>query len=486
MLNFEPKIVWQRFDELLSIPRCSKCEEKIRNYLEENAKRRKIKYASDAIGNIVYYVPASSGMERKKTLILQAHMDMVCNKLDGIEHDFSKDRIKVKIDGDYLLSRGTTLGADNGIGMAIMLAIADDQSFCHGPMELLFTVDEESGLTGAFELDTSLITGKTLINLDNEELGYICVGSAGGADIICNVPSGDKLSTENMQCYKIVLKGLKGGHSGIDIHLPRLNAIKSIVDILKSIRDDLPEVLLISINGGTQKNAIPREATLEIAIYTQKQSCLDKIIQEKNQNERRIEPGYSLSLEKMDYKQGITGINPLRLIDTIMAIPNGVIRMSRDIKDFVETSNNIGLIKTTDNAIIITSHTRSCRIEDLNGIHQQITSNINALGTKFSGVTTEIVSGYPGWNPDPSSDVLQLCINVWENMHGLSPIVKALHAGLECGILKDNIGNLDAVSIGPQIEHPHSPDEKVRISSVKEFYDYLKQIIQSIPEKQES
>ncbi|MGA1867050.1 MAG: beta-Ala-His dipeptidase [bacterium] len=479
MLNFKPESVWKWFDELLSIPRCSKNEERIRFYLQEIAERMSIRYATDTIGNIVYYISASPGMESKKKLILQAHMDMVCNKLEGVAHDFSQDPIKVKVEGDYLITQGTTLGADNGIGMAIMLALLEDASLSHGPLEFLFTVDEESGLTGAFKLDASLLKGKLLINLDNEDLGSICIGSAGGVDIICRVPLNDRVPIEDMIVYKIALKGLKGGHSGVDIHLPRLNAITSSIDILEDTKKRAPELLLISIDGGTQKNAIPREVSMKIALYPQSQIHIRESIIKNTEKARSSEPDFSLSLEKIDYTGHIEGIDPVPLIETIKSIPNGVIKMSEEVNNFVETSNNIGLIRVTDDAIIITSHARSCKTEELPTIYQQITSRV-----KDRDVQVDIGGHYPGWEPDPTSSLLHLCKTIWERMKGESPSIKALHAGLECGILKNKIKGLDAVSIGPQIDHPHSPDERVNIGSVYEIYEYLRQIVQSLPDEE--
>lgn len=480
MLNLEPKIIWDYFEKLLSIPRCSKNEEKIRAFLIKNAENKSIRYKADDTGNIIYYLNATCGMEHKKRVILQAHMDMVCNKINILKHDFLEDPIIPRVENDYMSASGTTLGADNGIGVAIMLSIPDDSSFEHGPLELLFTSDEETGLFGAFGLDKSLLKGKMLINLDFEELGCVCIGSAGGADIICRFPIRDKINTDNMLSYRILLKGLKGGHSGIDIHLGRGNAIVSCIKFLSEIIDDLPETILLSIEGGSQKNAIPRECFMYITIEAKHKEKLEHIIKQKNLTGIKNEPDATFSMQEINDRMNINRIgtklgNKNNLIDAFLLIPNNVISMSSDITDFVETSNNIGLIKTTQDAIIVTCHARSCDPNEIFNIYIKIKTGFESFG---GSVVSS--SPYPGWKPDLNSALLKLACGVWENIYEKQPIVKAVHAGLECGVFKEKIDDLDVVSIGPQIENPHSPLERVKISSVAYFYNYLKKLINSI------
>jgi dipeptidase D len=477
--ELKPKLLWKHFDEISRIPHCSKHEEKIREYIINFAKNQKLKFKEDKNGNIVISKLASSGFENKPTIILQGHMDMVCEKNSDIKHDFSKDSIKIKIDKNILTADGTTLGADNGIGVAASLAIIEDDSLKLGAIEALFTVDEETGLTGAFSLEKNMITGKKMLNLDSEDFGVITVGCAGGGDSQVELPLITKNISEDFENLLIKIYGLRGGHSGVDAHEQRGNAIKIISRLIWNISKNY-KIYLSDIKGGDKHNAIPREAYAKISID---KSDKDNIINDLKAEQKNIleeikpiDPNMKISIEKIDKRKSILDEKTtFTLINLLHSLPHGVDKMSYDIDGLVETSTNLATIAIKDNSAFIGLSSRSSIASAL----QDLRDRINAISSLAGAKVTEGES-YPGWKPDLNSDLLKLSKEIFKNMYNKEPIVEAIHAGLECGIIGEKFSGMDMISIGPTIKYPHSPEEQIHINTVDKFYDFVIEIIRNI------
>jgi dipeptidase D len=477
--ELKPKLLWKHFDEIRKIPHCSKYEEKIRNYIIDFAKNKKLKYKEDKAGNIVIYKPASSGFENKPTIILQGHMDMVCEKNSDITHDFTKDPIKIKINDYILTADGTTLGADNGIGLAASLAILEDNNLKLGAIEGLFTVDEETGLTGAFSLAKNMVTGKKMINLDSEDFGVITVGCAGGGESQIKLPLKTITAPDNFENIILNIHGLRGGHSGVDAHEQRGNAIKIIARLIWKISKDY-EIYLSDIKGGDKHNAIPREAYAKISI---KKSDKNNIIKDLKNNEKLIkdeikpiDPNIKVKIENTEKTEVIfNNQTTIKLINLLHGLPHGVEKMSYDIDGLVETSTNLATISIDDNFAIIGLSSRSSIASAL----QDLRDRINAISSLAGAKVTE-GEPYPGWKPDLNSKILKLSKNIFKEMYNKEPVVEAIHAGLECGIIGEKFSGMDMISIGPTIKYPHSPEEQVHINTVEKFYNYLIEIIKKI------
>jgi dipeptidase D len=477
--ELKPKLLWKHFDEISRIPHCSKHEEKIREYIINFAKNQKLKFKEDKNGNIVISKLASSGFENKPTIILQGHMDMVCEKNSDIKHDFSKDSIKIKIDKNILTADGTTLGADNGIGVAASLAIIEDDSLKLGAIEALFTVDEETGLTGAFSLEKNMITGKKMLNLDSEDFGVITVGCAGGGDSQVELPLITKNISEDFENLLIKIYGLRGGHSGVDAHEQRGNAIKIISRLIWNISKNY-KIYLSDIKGGDKHNAIPREAYAKISID---KSDKDNIINDLKAEQKNIleeikpiDPNMKISIENIDKRKSILDEKTtFTLINLLHSLPHGVDKMSYDIDGLVETSTNLATIAIKDNSAFIGLSSRSSIASAL----QDLRDRINAISSLAGAKVTEGES-YPGWKPDLNSDLLKLSKEIFKNMYNKEPIVEAIHAGLECGIIGEKFSGMDMISIGPTIKYPHSPEEQIHINTVDKFYDFVIEIIRNI------
>jgi dipeptidase D len=477
--DLEPKSLWAHFDQILMIPRGSKNEDKIRRHVVAIAERSGLDCRVDTVGNVVVKKLASAGCESAATTVLQSHLDMVNEKNSDVKHDFTKDPLKPVRDGEYLTADGTTLGSDNGIGVAAMLAIMEARDMTHGPLEFLFTIDEETGLVGASELDASMLDGKQLLNLDTEEEGAIYVGCAGGGDSALTLPLKFSPPPPDSKTLSIRLHGMKGGHSGVDIHLQRGNAIQLLARALSATALEVP-FSLSTIEGGSAHNAIPREAFATIVVgdseatpFTERLQTEVRQIQDEF---RTAEPGMTLEVSGTEPSAEVmsedAGATVLRLID---ALPHGVVSMSYDIPDLVETSNNLATVKQVENALVIGTSSRSSVATALAGIRQKI----RAIG-ELAGASVEEGNAYPGWKPDLDSHVLQVVKRVHMSELGSEPEIKAIHAGLECGIIGEKASGMDMTSIGPQIEFPHSPDERVKINSVGDFFRLLTSTLEEL------
>jgi len=479
LLEFEPKLLWKYFDELRQIPRESKNEKTAGEYIVATAKKFNLEYDQDEIGNIVVRVPASPGHENAPTVVLQGHLDMVCEKNSDVDFDFAKDAIQVRKEGDWLYAQGTTLGADNGIGVAASLAFIEDKSAVHGPLELLLTVDEETGLTGAGYLKPGFIKGKKFLNLDSEEEGIFTIGCAGGADTIFYLDT--QLETEFVGKYiKVAVTGLKGGHSGLDINKNRGNAIKYLVRILWPALETF-SFRLVNVNGGSKRNAIAREAYAELVVKDNDITDFKKSIEnsfENLENEfHSVEPDMKLEIFKLDGKSNkiFNQTTQKNLFNFLFALPHGVLKMSADIPDLIETSVNLATAQVSDEKIIVGTSSRSSVNSALEATRQKLRALGNLVNAKV-----EQPLGYPGWKPNLESELLATIRTTYKKVSGKEAEVQAIHAGLECGIIGEKYQGMDMVSVGPQIENPHSPDERVHIPSVANFYNFLKATLEKL------
>ncbi len=477
--GLEPRLIWQHFDGIRRVPRPSKHEEKIVEHVLSWAKDRGFEVKRDQVGNLVIRVPATPGHENAPTVILQGHLDMVCEKNADVDFDFMEEPIDVVVEGDWVKARGTTLGADNGIGVAAGMAIADDPEAVHGPLELLMTLDEETGLTGAMGLDGSMLEGRIMINLDTEEDGAVYIGCAGGADSTAEFPLSRRRALLGSIPARLVVRGLKGGHSGVDIHENRANALKLAVRTLLAALQAELEVDLVSLDGGSKHNAIPREAFAVVRIPEASFDRMAEIVASCRADfseEFPNEPGLEMTLERLEdadeYLRPMNVHNRDRILNALNGIPHGVLAMSRDVPGLVETSNNLAVFTTEDTRAVLTTSHRSSVMPALYGVQGQVRS-ICVL----AGASVEVHDAYPGWKPNPDSPTVKLAARVHERLFGRAPELKAIHAGLECGLLLDKVPGMDVISIGPVIKNPHSPDEGVQISSVANFYRFLKEIL---------
>jgi len=477
--NLEPKLLWKEFEEISKIPRCSKHEEKIREYLLDFAKQHGLKSKTDKTGNVVISKPASSGMEGKPTVILQSHMDMVCEKNSDVDHDFTKDPIKFKLNGDILTADGTTLGADDGIGVATTLAILEDNTLKHGHIEGLFTVDEETGLTGAFALESDMLTGKIMLNIDSEDFGVVTVGCAGGGDSKIKLPLKTQPISKDMENILIKISGLRGGHSGVDAHEQRGNAIKLLARMLWKTSQNY-DFYLADIKGGDKHNAIPREAYAKVSIdKADKNKFISDLKSEEKdilEEIKPIDPNFKMDTEDIEKPDKVLDKNSQNnLLNLLHGLPHGVDKMSYDISGLVETSTNLATVILDGNNAIMGLSSRSSIASAL----QDFRDRIHAIAT-LSGATVSEETPYPGWKPNLDSDLLKLSKKIFKDMYGKDPTVEAIHAGLECGIIGEKFPGMDMISIGPTIKYPHSPEEQVHVSTVDKFYDFTLKIIESV------
>ncbi len=478
--HLEPKLVWNHFEEICKYPRPSKKEEKIAEYVVSVGKRLKLQTEKDKFGNILIRKPATKGKENLKTVVLQSHIDMVCESNRGVEHDFDNDPIQPYIDGDWVKAKGTTLGADNGIGMAAALAVLESNNIEHGPIEALFTLDEETGLTGANKLKKGWLKADILINMDSEEIDFLFIGCAGGMNTIAKFKAKLEKAPKNYSAFEIKVLGLKGGHSGIDIHLGRGNATKILNRLIWEYSQE-NNIRVGSINGGNKHNAIPREAFSVVAVPKKDEKKFKKFVKKFNaemkQEFEAADPGLNISVEKHEMPEKFIGEkNQKNIINTIYAVPHGVTKMSNDIPGLVETSNNLAVVETTGKHINIVTSQRSSVDSERVDITNMVTSALN-----LAGGTVSYNDGYPGWKPDIDSDIFKVFKSTYKNIYGKEPEVTAIHAGLECGIIKEKYPNMDMISFGPTMIGVHSPDEKLQISTVPEFYKQLINVLKNIP-----
>ena len=477
--GLQPGLVWKYFGEIARVPRCSKSEERIAAYVVETARKLGLEAKQDAAGNVLVRKPGSRGRERVPTVVLQGHLDMVCEKNAGTVHDFTKDPIELVRKGEVMMANGTTLGADNGIAVATNLAIMEDRSLEHGPLELLFTIDEETGLTGAANLQPGFLTGNTLLNLDSEEDWAIYVGCAGGRDTtgtwVVNLESTPKGSAG----LTITVKGLKGGHSGLEINAGRGNAIKILNRVLMRLHPLGARVSTIA--GGNKRNAIPREASATVSLPAGKESEARGILTEMNDTIRAeyatVEPDLKITVDKGADAGGkaLSAGQQEKILWGICGLPHGVIKMSADVPGLVETSTNVAVITTNDGEIALSTSQRSSVASEIEEIGDTV-----AAVFRLSGAQVEQGSGYPGWKPNLNSPVLGIATEAYSDLFGKECEVKAVHAGLECGIIGERYPGMDMISFGPTLEGVHSPDEKIYIASVEKFWKFLLEILRRI------
>lgn len=481
--ELKPSAVFHYFDEICQVPRPSKKEEKIVAYLKEFGKKHHLETKSDEVGNVLIKKPATKGKEHLQTVILQSHVDMVCEKNSDVQHDFLKDPIETYIDGEWLRAKGTTLGADNGIGVATSLAILAADDIEHGPIECLFTIDEETGLTGAFALKEGFMTGDILINLDSEDEGELFIGCAGGIDSIAEFAYQTVPVPENYFFFRVDVKGLTGGHSGDDINKNRANANKILVRYLTRIAAKT-DMYLCKIDGGNLRNAIPREAHAICAVpMSEKENVrveLNIFAAEVEDEYVVTEPNMKLLLEsETPCKDAIDRDTAARLLKALTAVHHGVYAMSQDIEGLVETSSNLASIKMVDGNIIrIATSQRSSILSARNDMANTVAAAFELAGAKMTRS-----DGYPGWKPNPSSQILGVATEAYKRLFGAEPKIKAIHAGLECGLFLEKYPSLDMVSFGPTLRGVHSPDERMLIPTVDKFWRHLLEVLANIPEK---
>jgi dipeptidase D len=473
--GLKPSLLWKHFEQILKIPHCSGDEKALGDYIISVAERLELTWKRDKVGNIVVEKESSPGNEKADPVILQGHLDMVCEKNSDIEHDFTKDAIQAELGGEWIQAKGTTLGSDNGIGVAASLAIMESKDLVHSPLEFLFTVDEETGLTGATQIKPGFLKGKKLLNLDSEEEGTFTIGCAGGADSEITLPLNREKA--NGEMYRLKVYGFRGGHSGLDINQGRGNAIKLLARILWQAQKDF-SFSLVRMEGGNKRNAIPREAWVDFFLDEGQSSSFSSFIKTafaKIQSEyKTVEKEANFSLEKSDgeKEKALAPQNQKTLLNFLLGLPHGVIAMHPEIEELVETSTNLAIIHThSDHAQIICS-SRSSVASAL-----EATCNSIAALTELSGAKINQPEGYPGWAPNLESALLKTLKEVYNKTFQKEPEVGAVHAGLECGIIGEKFPGMDMISFGPTIEHPHSPEERVHIGSVEKFWKFLTTIL---------
>jgi dipeptidase D len=480
--NLNPTSLWEIFYELTQIPRPSKLEHRAIIFAKEFGEKLGLKTRVDKTGNVIISKPATTGFENRQGVILQAHLDMVPQKNSDTDHDFENDPIDAYIDGDWVKARGTTLGSDNGMGIAAALAVLQDTNLKHGPIEVLLTVDEETGMTGAFQLESGILDGNILVNLDSEDEGELYIGCAGGMDTSGKLRYQEEPIRADTTALKLAITGLKGGHSGLDIHLGRGNANILMCRFIFDVGDRF-DIRLASIDGGSLRNAIPREAFAIVTVPDeQKDDFLDAVKDYEGIYKAElgsVEP--NLSFEARTSDKPLTIIDKAsqdKLVRLVYGMPNGVIRMDPDMPGVTETSTNLAIVKTSDGEIEIACLLRSSVDSAKLSLGSSLQSVLELAGAEV------IHSGtYTGWKPNVDSPILATMKSVYERDFGKIPDVKVIHAGLECGIIGDAYPGLDMISFGPTIRFPHSPDEKVHIGSVQKFWDFLAGTLEEIPGK---
>ena len=475
--GLKPESLWRHFEKLTRIPRCSGNEAATAAHLLEFARQKKLSAEKDEAGNVIVRLPASPGKEKAPGVVLQGHLDMVGEKDSSSKHDFARDPIPVVRRGEWLGAEGTTLGADNGVGLAAALAILDEPGLSHGPIEILCTVDEETGLTGAQNLKPGFVQGKILLNLDSEEEGALYVGCAGGADTLLTLPVARQAG--KAKPYRVHVHGLKGGHSGLDINAGRGNAIRVLAQFLLHL-SQAARFELCAFEGGNKHNAIPREAFAVIRLSDGARKKAEKLLAAERAELAamfgRSDPGAAIDIAPCE--QNPEALKPRaarEFLRLVLALPHGVLAMSQDIPGLVESSTNLAVVRLSADSALFHESSRSSVMPAL----RRIQEGLVALGD-LAGAKVEPKGGYPGWQPNMASAVLARARAVHQKLFGKEPAVKAIHAGLECGIIGEKCGGMDMISFGPQIESPHSPSERVHIESVGRFYQFLKALLQDL------
>lgn len=476
----EPTELWNNFADLNAVPRGSKKEERVIQFMVDFAKKLNLETVVDLVGNVIIKKPASKGMENRKTVVLQSHLDMVHQKNSDTNFNFDTEGIKMVVDGDWVRADGTTLGADNGIGVAAIMSVLASKTIKHPTLEALFTIDEETGMTGAMGLQANYLNGEILLNLDTEEDDEIDIGCAGGIDVTAENTYNEVGTPVNSSGYSIAITGLKGGHSGMDIHKGLGNANK----IMNRLLYESKEFIRISeINGGSLRNAIPRESFAIISVADSRKDAfikkINKTVKDIKVELATVDPNLEIKTSEVPTpKRVMTTISQNTLLNMIYAAHNGVYRMSNDMKDLVETSNNVARVIVKDENVKIMCLTRS-------SVESAKFDLANTLKATFemAGYDVTFSGSYPGWKPNVNSPILKLLTETYEKLFSEKPDVVACHAGLECGILGTNYPNMDMISFGPTIQGAHSPDEKANIKSAQKFWKYLLTILENIPTK---
>jgi dipeptidase D len=477
--TIEPQIIWKNFSRLNAVPRPSKKEEKVIAFIKEFGENLGLETTVDEVGNVIIKKPATTEMENRKSIVLQSHLDMVCQKNSDVDFDFETEGIKMEIDGDWVKAKGTTLGADNGLGVATIMSILESSDIPHPALEALFTIDEETGMTGALGLKPGQLTGDILLNLDTEEDDEIDIGCAGGIDV--TISQNYETETPKGQMVKLEVKGLQGGHSGMDIHKGFGNANIILGRLLyKGLEKE--NIQLVSIDGGGLRNAIPREATAHVSVRNAQEfiealtSGLKKEILEEFAT---VEPHLYITIENSTASEkAISEADSKKIILTLKSLHNGVYRMSPDVKDLVESSNNVARVELTEGRLKILNLSRSSVDSSKDSVAEQLKSV-----AELAGMKVEFSGSYPGWKPKPGSEIVQLMEKLYTEKFNEKPHVVACHAGLECGIIGSNYPEMEMVSFGPTIRGAHSPDEKANIPSAQKFWSFLKDILANIPQK---
>ncbi len=480
--DLKPEVVWKNFYRLTQCPRPSKHEEVVREHLLKWAKEHKVEAFADPTGNVIMRVPATPGYENRKGVILQGHMDMVPQKLSSSSHDFLKDPIETIVDGDWVKANGTTLGADNGLGVALAMSVAESKDVKHGPVEVLVTYDEETGMTGASNLPAGLLKGDILLNLDSEEEGELCIGCAGGLDAIADFKYEKVRIPAGYVGYKLIVKGLSGGHSGMDISLYRANANKLLAHAILPGMEKFG-VKLVEFNGGSLRNAIPFEGEAVVAVPAEGQRgfkrSVNKYFDECKSRFKESDPEMLLTYEKV--KKPVTGIDDkvgLNVIKSIIMCPTNVIRMSQTMQGLTETSINLAVVRTKNGHVTVASLMRSA----INASKAELATRVRLI-FEAMGAKVKLVGGYPGWVPKPDMPMIKIMNDTYERMYGRKMDITATHGGLECAILGAKYPNWEMLSIGPTVRFPHSPDEKCYIPSVQSTWEFLKAVLEAVPEK---
>ena len=479
--QLEPTALWNHFADLNAIPRPSKKEERVREFIQSFGKNLNLPTMTDEVGNVIIKKPATEGMEHKATVVLQSHLDMVHQKNADTAFDFDKQGINMYVDGDWVKAKGTTLGADNGIGVASIMTLLASKDIPHPALEALFTIDEETGMTGALAFQGGILDGQFMLNLDTEEDNELTIGCAGGIDVTASGTYAP-IAPINTAAFRITVKGLTGGHSGVDIHKGRGNANKLMNRCLIML-EKAYKIEIAAIEGGSLRNAIPRESVADIVVTTNKIDAIKKEIKDYQSilqaEYATTDPNISISMEAVESPTQVLPYDfQYKLLRTIYACPNGIYRMSPDIAGLVQSSNNVSRIVVKDGAYSIQCLTRSSVDSEKTDLKMAITSVLELLGADvaYSGE-------YPGWTPKPSSPIVKLMSDLYEERYNEKPLVSACHAGLECGILGTHYPDMQMISFGPNIHGAHSPDEKVQISSVKKYWGFLLETLVRMPNK---
>lgn len=480
--NLEPKALWNKFADLNAVPRPSKKEDRVIEFMKNFGKSLGLETFEDEIRNVIIRKPASPGMENRKAIVLQGHLDMVHQKNSDTNFDFDTQGIDMYVDGDWVRARGTTLGADNGLGVAMIMAVLESKEIKHPAIEALFTIDEETGMTGAMNLKGGVLKGEILLNLDTEEDDEIDIGCAGGIDVTATRSYNEEETPESSVGYTITVKGLNGGHSGMDIHKGLGNANKIMNRLLFDAFENYG-LQVAEINGGSLRNAIPRESNAKVIVAQMYDEAyvfdMQEIINDIKAEFKTIEPKLSIEIVKCDAPKKVMDLGVQEgIIRSIYAAHNGVYRMSPDMEDLVETSNNVARIIIKDGEIVVGCLTRS-------SVESSKLDLAYALRSAFelSGCEVDLSGSYPGWTPNVKSEILDILVPIYEKQNGEKPKVVACHAGLECGILGTNYPDMDMISFGPTIQGAHSPDERASIKSSQKFWKFVLEILENIPVK---